>query len=395
MFMYSRGPVLRRVLNIPGSTQRRTLARYPVTSPLGRLFHRVSTAVVKGVGLFYVSAFVFGGVGYAGFSYYISKPQHISSEWPFLASQYAKAGVYYQNEDDDYTTDHQNEIEHFNEALKRVGESEGEVLEAGSKGKFKLLPLDKLSKKSKDWQRTYVDVIIRLAIAKAEIGDLDNASKLVMYSTAIPIDIGSTEMRSKSLRLFSKILQLKGDIDETQKAENYLLDAVRYNEIHQDDIRFLKNGSLLLDPSSKLNRETFESLLDLGILYSKTARYSQSLEIFLNLLQIAETDNFKEIKQLKDEALLKNYISELLYKKGMVENSLKWAQDAYTQASFFAKTNIQSAIISKQALQNCIALYKKLGNETKAMELEKKLQEIVIPERNDSFGKSLLDLIFN
>lgn len=396
MFPYKRGLLLRRAL--PGAQvfQRRTIAKIPITSPMGIRLHRISRAVLKGILLFYGSAFVIGGLGYAGFSYYVSQYQHISSEWPLMASLNAKGGVYLQDVKEDFR-DPNNEIERYNEALKILGEEEGEVVDKNkqteSKGKFKLLPLGKLEKKSKDWQKSYVDIIIRLAIAKAEIGDLDNAFKLVMYSTAVPIDIGTLDIRSKSLRLMSKILILRGE--EYEKAENYLLDAVRYNEIHHDDIHFKENGSILLDPSSILNRETFQSLLDLGVLYSKRGNYSKSLEIFLNLLQIVESENFKEVSEHADSPLLKSYVGEILYRKGIIDNALKWSQDAYTEASFFAKGNIASAVVSQHALQNCIALYKKLGNEEKAKELDVVLSEIVIPARNETNWKSVKELLFS
>lgn len=396
MMFFNREIILRKAIPQTQLFQKRTIARFPVTSPLGIRLHSVSKAVLRGILLFYGSAFVIGGASYAGLSYYVSKYQPISTEWPFLATVNARVGVYYQDIKEDYR-DPNREIERFNEALRILGEESGEAIdkndESESHGKFKLLPLNKLENKSKDWQKTYVDIVIRLAMAKAEIGDLENANKLVLYSTRVPIDIGSLDLRSKSLRLVSKILTLKGE--DPEKAENYLLDAVRFNEIHHDDIHFKANGSVLLDASSKLNRETFQSLLDLGVLYSRQEKYSKSLEIFLNLLQITESENFKEIEEHADAPLLKSYIGEILYRKGMIENSLKWSQDAYTEASFHAKANIAAAVVSQHSLQNCISLYKKLGNEEKAQELEKVLSEIVIPARNETSWKSAKDLFFS
>ncbi|CCH41640.1 hypothetical protein BN7_1181 [Wickerhamomyces ciferrii] len=381
----------------------RSISKIVITNPIAIRLHQISRAVSKGFLLFLVSLGVFCGAGYGGFTYYISKYQDISKEWSYLAKYHTRLGVYHQDIQDDYRDANQ-EVEDFTNALKIVAESEGEIIDSNNAnenyGKFKLLPLNKVKEKSKDWQKSYIDVVIRLAIAKAELGDLDNAYKLVMYSTAIPIDIGSLDMRSRSLRLLSKISTLQKD--PIEKSENYLIDAVRFNEIHHDDIRFKENGSLILDPNSRLNRETFESLLNLGVLYSKTDNSSKALEIFLNLLQLTEisiqrsqSEDSKSIEEplMTDSPLLKNYIAEILYKKGLVQNSLQWAQDSYSESSAFARSNIPATIISKQSLQNTILIYERLGNLEKAKELTKILDEIVIPIRNETFWKTLKDIL--
>lgn len=381
----------------PASIGKRTFTKIPISNPFAIRLHSMSRGVVRGIILFYTSALVIGGGGYAGFAYYVSQYQPIAREWPLEATFTARIGTWYQDITDD-EIDPQLTVDRFTDSLRLIGESEGEVIdktnEKESHGKFKLLPLGKLKEKSKEWQASYVDVVIRLALAKAEIGDLENARKLVMYSTGVAIDIGSVNLRSKSLRLVSKIIMLRNESPE--QAENYLLDAVRYNEIHHDNIHFKENGSILLDPiASHVNRETFESLKDLGIFYSKIEEYSKSLEVFLNLLQIVDSENFKEISKYSDSPLLKNYISEILYKKGMISQSLKWCQDAYTEASFHAKTNRASAVVSQQALANSISLYKKLGNEEKAKELQVILDDIIIPQKDQSTWSQFKDLLFS
>jgi hypothetical protein len=338
-----------------------------VTNPTGVRLLRYSKTLLTALLLFYGSALAIGGGLYAASSYYLKDKQPIAGDFSLLSKIQTRLAVYYQDlqEDEEIAEDA------LIKALQTISREEGIADADDGNGdnekdprKFTLLNLDQLNSHSKEWQGTYIDLVIRLALVKADLGDADNAKKLNRYSINLPMDLGSKDLRSESLRLAARISSLEGDFST---AEKYLLDCIKFNEFYQSDILFLEQGSLLLDPSSDVNNETFNALLDIGVVYTRLEQYSKALEIFLNLLQISKEAKSKEDARLhlkkSDIPLLKNYVGEILYKKGLLNKSIEWCNDSFKEAFKFSRSDVKSAFVTKQSLKNLIGLYGKTNDE--------------------------------
>lgn len=377
---------LRRCLIRPThiATQTRHISKIEVSNPVGIFFLRQSRSVLKAILWFYGSAAVIGITGYFGSKWYIDKYQLMAKEWPIEAKVAGRAGVYFQEISEN---DHNAELALIY-ALKSIGEEEGLKIESEDNKKFQLLNLEQLEKKSKKWKAMYIDLVTRLALCKAELGDLDNAWKLCHYSINLPMDLGSRELKSKALRLAARLDRQKGEL---KRSESYLLDAVRFNELLETGIVFQDSGSYLLDKESKCTPELFESLLELGVTYTQLEEYTKSLEIFLNLLQVSES-NEADIRH-SNQALLKNYVGEILYKKGLTKKAIEWCRAAFKESHTFAVSDVKSAYITKQALRNLVSLYKKTGDDDLAQEAQTTLDNIVVPLSNIS-STFLLEKLF-
>jgi tetratricopeptide (TPR) repeat protein len=349
---------------------KRSFHKIEVSNPLGIFLLNQSRAVLKGIGIFYAGALIAGVGVYFGSKQYIDKYQTMGQDWSIYTKCLGRLGVYFQMIKDDDANAEMSLIY----CLKNIAETEGIHVEDEDPRKFQLLNLEQLSSKSKNFKEKYLDLVMRLAISKGELGDLTNCWKLTQYALNLPMDVGSVDLKSQILRLSAKLESQK---EHYANAESYLLDAIKFNEYHEDDINFVEHGSLTLSKESKITKELFKSLLDLGVLYTKMNQQSKSLEIFLNLLQLTETpyEGFEHVNR----ALLKNYIGEILYSKGLTDKAIEWCRDAFKEARIEAKFDPLSAVITKQSLRDLVTLYRKKDELELAKQAQDQLDQCEIP----------------
>lgn len=296
----------------------------------------------------------------------------MGDDWSIYNKCLGRLGVYLQETGDDANAETSLIF-----CLKGIVLDSGSTfVDDGNAKKFQLLTPEQLQLHSSEFRDRYVDLVMRLSLVKGEIGDVENAWKLSQYSLNLPMDQGSRVLKSRIMRLAAKLEANKGHDD---RAESYLLDSIKFNEYHEDSIKFISHGSLTLSKDSNITSELFHSLLDLGVLYTKQKQYTKSLEIFLNLLQLTEAPAPPSWIQNADRPLLKNYIGEILYTQCMTQDAIKWCREAFKGARVDSRFDQRSASVTSQALRNLIKLYKQVGDEELQQQAQKALDDCVIP----------------
>lgn len=344
-----------------------------VSNPWAIFALNQSKAVLKGVGIFYAGALVMGTGAYFGAQWYVDQWQPMHGKWSLYTKCLGRLGVYLQESGDETNAEMS-----LIYCLKSIAQAEGMSLDntEDSPRKFQLLNLEQLQNKSTDFKSKYLDMVMRLALVKAELGDVENGWKLSQYALNVPMDQGSHVLRSQTMRLAAKLESIKGNY---ANAEAYLLDTVRFNEYNEDNVHFVQHGSLTLSKDSTITTELFSSLLDLGVIYTKMSQQTKSLEIFLNLLQLTQDKQpYKEFPQA-NRALLKNYIGEVLYSQGLTDKSIEWCCDAFREARIDSKFDPLSASVTKQSLQNLVKLYEKTNEKDLAQQAREQLGKCEIP----------------
>ncbi|KAH3681144.1 hypothetical protein WICPIJ_007896 [Wickerhamomyces pijperi] len=347
--------------------QTQLISRRPISTTVNSRFPdkniiTLSKNILKGVLAFYLGALTLGLTGY-GIASYLIIDETYSPEWPLSSKIYSKLALINQ----DFFQNDKIATQLLVKCLKSLNPVEG--LEQG--GQFKLLTLKEFETKDKEWQNTYINMVLRLAIVKFESGqDLTNAKKLLLYVVNLPINAGDLNLKSKGLRYIARISENEGDL---KVAESYLLDTLRYNELYKDGIRFAGNGSNLLDLRSSYDQEVYEVLLELGKLYSLEHK-TKSIEIFLNLLENFENnESFRAIAETHSsiKPLLRVSIGEILYTKGLIHKAVDWNLHSFNDLVDIQRHSKESFMVLKQALTNLTNLYKELGDEDKSLKFQK------------------------
>lgn len=350
-----------------------------VTNPAAISLLNLSKNVLKGILAFYLSALTIGLTGYGIASYYID--EKYSANWPWSSTIYSKLAIMNQ----DFLENNEIGQEFLIKCLKSLNPEDDDLPE----GKFKLLTLQEFETKDKEWQATYINMVLRLAIVKFEEGkDLTNAKKLLLYAVNLPINSGELNLKSKGIRYIARLSKTEGDL---KTAESYLLDDLRYNELYKDGIKFVSSGSNLLDLGSSYDPEVYEVLLELGKLYSVNEK-TKSVEIFLNLLDNFENnESFLPIAESDGsiEPMLRVYVGELLYSKGLVHKSIEWNLHSFNDLVEHHHEK-KSFMVLQQALTNLIALHTELDEKEIAAKFQKIKDQLKEPIDGGNLLKKLL-----
>lgn len=279
--------------------------------------------------------------GYLCLDHYASRRLRVDPEWPLRAKLYADMGVVFHE-----LGDADGAVLSLNRTLRVLGEARGHCVDRTdpreAAGKFVLLPAHELRQLSGHWQQSYVDAVLLLALSKHACGDLDNSFKLLAYSLVVPINRGSVDLRSQSLRLLAQIYADR--FQDLRSAEEYLVDCVKYNEIHKDlDFQQL-GGSLKLNPGSQLDQEVFDALLQLSSLKLRLHQPADALGILHSLLQA-----------LKPPVDSDNNKSRLYTQFGLVhqsQNDLAQASACYNTSLSLKIDNVQRKLVL-ETLRSC------------------------------------------
>ncbi|KAH3678964.1 hypothetical protein WICMUC_001332 [Wickerhamomyces mucosus] len=338
-----------------------------VSNPLAVWSLNLSKNILKGIFWFYGSAIVIGLTGYSVASYYID--EKFPKNWSVLSKIYGKLAIINQ----DFMENDKISEEFLIKCLKTFKDTPNLPDD-----KFQLLNLKELESKDTQWKSSYINMILRLAIIKFEKNDLVNSKKLLLYVINLPIDLGSIDLKSKGMRIMAKISKHENDLKST---ESYLLDDLRYIEYYKSNLKFKSLGSNLISIDSEYYEEIYQILLELGKLYATTEK-TKSLEIFINLLEnFDQNSNFpNNDKSIKP--MLKVYIGELLYSKGLIHKSIEWNLNSFNE-SFGNSKDLNSFYVTVQSLKNLIQLYKEDNQPDKAIKYEKLLTGLKAPHNSN------------
>lgn len=399
--------------------------RIEVRSPLGRRLLKMSRALLKALFIFYGTLFVLLIVAVSIANYYVNSFREIPlfSKNPVDFDQALLLKVALYNELITKQVGKANE--YYMVFLRSINKENGLNYETSSDVLSEYLTNEQIKKKGKKWYDLYVDVLIRAAIVKGQLGNLpeaqeflERAKSFINYISSKDQNPGSSAFRNNGYRLLAKIYQADDDAITNSKKSNEEVESLLFESINMLNpaLANIQDGKFLSQkPELVISRDYYNSVNELAIFYSKHGKMSQAFKIFLSNLiflkdfknensmfpsltsilnQYYRNEDTKTFRlQQSDIPLLKFYISEILWAKKQYNSSINWTKEALIESFNYSRQDKNSAIVAQLSVSNLINMYKHLNKngqyDEKIANCEKVANDIYIPLNGGAAWKVL------
>lgn len=368
----------------------RTLAfkRIEITNPFGVRLVKLSRMVLKGIFLFYGGLVGVGIVAGGVVNYYLNRSENLGFfglKMTFSDVLLLKAGLYNELISKRYILAN----EFYMVFLRSTNDDFGVEFDKTLESLKQFPTTEQLKSKGQKWVNRYVDILLRCAIVKGQLGQLQAAKELVEKAVELSSDSRPDKvLLSNGYRLLAKV--------GGSKEEEYLKASVA-----------LLGSANLNQQLEAVSRDLYNAVVDLGIYYSRTGQSQLGFELFLNNLMFLESyqepsrilpdfprlldelfgssTSEKFIPDSGDVPLMKLYLSELLWVQGRKDNAINWCKSALIESFNFSRQNQNCAVVAKMALDDLILMYTRLNKNgaytDKIRNCQDLAEDIYIPQK--------------
>ncbi|GMM34044.1 hypothetical protein DASC09_013690 [Saccharomycopsis crataegensis] len=321
--------------------------------------------------------------------------------------------------------------------LRHINRSHGLKFDKDSEKLEEYLNNEEILQKGKNWYNLYTDVLLRLAIIKGQMGNIDDAKPFLEKAKSFidfvndkDIDVGNRNLRNKGLRLLAKIYERENQIEKThspQAIESLYFDSLitlfeQYPEVMTSaNIKTYDQMLVLNEEVSKiLSRDLYNTINELAAHYSKNNETKTAFKIFLNNLIFLQKNkdaltgpSIPSVASLLDGyfqnqndtivpfkigagdiPLLKFHLAELLWSFGNHEAAINWTKESFIESFNYSKQDKNCAILSKLSIETLKKMYLKLnkkGKYDKKIERCENLSEEIYLPTYSSGTKMIVD----
>lgn len=410
-------------------SQRRNLSflRIAIKSPLGRRLLKLSKAVLKGIVIFYAVIILIFSIYFSVVNAYLNTYERINlffgnTSLPFDLAILLKLALYNELITKKFLVAN----EYYLVFLRYINRQYGIPFENNSETLSEFPPNEIIFSNGKRWYDLYVDILLRLAILKAEIGQLEECKcfldKAVSFMKFAENNgdsrVGSPSLRNNGYRLSCKRANVFKDDEKLFDFEGCYLKSIEAYYEGDEDMNAESVIFLNAMNGATLNRDIYNSINELTTYYAKT-NTKKSFRILINNLMFLQSYkhtemNFPTLRSILDSVLdnedtsatpfirnpsdiplIKLHISEILWKSKKYESAINWTKETFVEAYNYSRQDKDCAIISQLSINNLINMYKKLNKngkyDEKIKRCEEVSQEIYIPMESPSSWKIFFD----